>query len=63
MSNQDKLPQPLPETCNPEETLPEGSAGDPQSIPPLSDSLERSSPPVITDGVDKNSGLLLVDER
>ena len=43
MSNQDELPQTLPETCIPEETLPEGSAGAPQSFHPLPDSPERSS--------------------
>ena len=63
MSGQDKLSQTLPETCHPEETLPEGSAGASQSIPPLPDSPERSSSLVTTDSGDEKSRLLLVDER
>ena len=63
MSNQDKPPQPLPETCIPEETLPEDSAGALQSFHPLPDSPERSSSLLTTDGGDEKSRLLLVDER
>ena len=56
-------PSPSPDTCNPEETPPQGSAVDPQSTHELPDSLQRSSALPPTDGVDENSRLLLVDEQ
>ena len=51
-----------PDTCNPEETPPQGSAGDSQSTQELPDSLERSSALAPTDGVDENSRQLLDGE-
>ena len=56
-------PAQSPDTCNPEETPPQGSAVDPQSTHELPDSLQRSSALPPTDGVDENSRLLLDGER
>ena len=55
-------PAQSPDTCNPEETPPQGSAGDQQSTQELPDSLERSSALAPTDAVDKNSRQLLDGE-
>ena len=64
-ASQEAPPQPLPEPRNPEEnhiSPPGGSAGDPQSTPPKSESLGTSTSAAQTDGADENSSPLLNSE-